>query len=442
MVRLAPALMLSTVLAAPAPALAADLTIYWLKGFYPEEDTALEQLVAAYERKTGKDVELKLNTQDDHPKVVAAARAAGESPDLAEGPFLSTPLLARQGALADLSDIMSSVQDRLFPIVRERLPLKGPTGTPAYYEVPFYHFPINVHVWKSLLEQAGLKTDDIPREWGTFWHFWCDTVQPAVRKATGRTDIYGVGLPISSEASDTDDSLEVFAAARGAEVLTRDGKLLLDDAAARDKFVRAVDEYTGFYKRGYTPPDSLTWTNTGNNKAFHGQKVVMTINTTLSIPNALRAERPDDYYRNTASVEWPLGPDGKRYGLVRGMYSAVVFRDAKHVDTAKDFLRFASDGAQLGPYIEASLGRGLPVMPDMLETPFWQDQADPHRRMAAKLIADWPATPDYAAADPRYEKVYDEHVWGKAVHDVAAKGTSPEQAVDEAIARVKQILSE
>ena len=38
--------------------------------------------------------------------------------------------------------------------------------------------------------------------------------------------------------------------------------------------------------------------------------------------------------------------------------------------------------------------------------------------------------------------IWEENVWGKAVHRVAADGISPEQAVDEAIARIKQILSE
>ena len=33
-------------------------------------------------------------------------------------------------------------------------------------------------------------------------------------------------------------------------------------------------------------------------------------------------------------------------------------------------------------------------------------------------------------------------IWPEAVHRVAADGISPEQAVDEAIARIKQILSE
>jgi multiple sugar transport system substrate-binding protein len=47
----------------------------------------------------------------------------------------------------------------------------------------------SLHVWRSLLERAGLKLDDIPKQWEPFWSFWCDQVQPAVRKATGRDGV-------------------------------------------------------------------------------------------------------------------------------------------------------------------------------------------------------------------------------------------------------------
>ena len=40
------------------------------------------------------------------------------------------------------------------------------------------------------------------------------------------------------------------------------------------------------------------------------------------------------------------------------------------------------------------------------------------------------------------QRIWDENVWTKAVHRVAAEGISPEQAVDEAIAHIKQILVE
>ncbi len=37
---------------------------------------------------------------------------------------------------------------------------------------------------------GGLHLEDIPKEWDAFWSFWCDQVQPAVRRATGRDDIW------------------------------------------------------------------------------------------------------------------------------------------------------------------------------------------------------------------------------------------------------------
>jgi multiple sugar transport system substrate-binding protein len=52
---------------------------------------------------------------------------------------------------------------------------------------------------------------------------------------------------------------------------------------------------------------------------------------------------------------------------------------------------------------------------------------------------------DYILAtggDWRYEQVWNEYVWPKAVHRVVTEGISPEQAVDEAIARIKEILAE
>jgi ABC-type glycerol-3-phosphate transport system substrate-binding protein len=65
--------------------------------------------------------------------------------------------------------------------------------------------------------------------------------------------------------------------------------------------------------------------------------------------------------------------------------------------------------------------------------------------MAAVMQAESrPLAHDYSAAsgDLRHEQVFNERIWAKAVHSIVTKGISPEQAVDEAIARIKQILGE
>src|SRR4051794_5756025 len=105
---------------------------------------------------------------------------------------------AYEGRLADLSPALgelSSEFDR--NLLDLATMLDGTSGRRALYALPMGTISNNFHVWRSLLEQAGLTLADIPKGWEAFWSFWCDRVQPAVRHASGRDDIYGVGLAMS-----------------------------------------------------------------------------------------------------------------------------------------------------------------------------------------------------------------------------------------------------
>jgi multiple sugar transport system substrate-binding protein len=442
--RLPCALAISTLLASPVPALAADLRIVWDEGFYPEEDAAIEAVVAAYERESGKDIELTFYSQDEVLDKTLAALDSGDPPDLALafGVGSYVPKWAQDDVLADVSDVVGPMEDQFFPGVLENVRLRNTqTGETAYYAVPIGQYGHYIHVWKSLLDQAGIGVNEIPREWDAFWAFWCDTVQPAVRQAAGRDDIYGIGLPMSADASDTVTGLDQFRDAYGLQYLSPDGELLLDDPGGKDKVVEILTDYTAVWSKGCTPPDAAEWTNIDNNKNFHDQRVAMTINSTLSISNALQAKRPDDYYQNTVTVPWPNGPDGKPFPIETGFIRIVIFKNAKNVEGAKDFLRYLLSEGRLGAYLEASLGRGLPAMPALLETPFWQDSKDPHRTTAVSQLGQ-PVAPSYPNLNPKYGEVDEEAVWEKAVHRIVADGLTPEQAADEAIARIKQILSE
>ena len=59
------ALVLAAALDGAARRQAADLVVWWEEGFYPEEDEAVREIVAAFEQKTGKQVELVLYPQDE-----------------------------------------------------------------------------------------------------------------------------------------------------------------------------------------------------------------------------------------------------------------------------------------------------------------------------------------------------------------------------------------
>jgi multiple sugar transport system substrate-binding protein len=96
-----------------------------------------------------------------------------------------------------------------------------------------------------------------------FWAFWCDRLQPAMRRATGRDDIYGVGLPMSANSHDTRLQFEQFMQAYDANYVTRDGELIIDDPEIRRRLVRTMDSYTAIYRKGCTPPDSIGGTTRG-----------------------------------------------------------------------------------------------------------------------------------------------------------------------------------
>jgi multiple sugar transport system substrate-binding protein len=317
---------------APLGAQAADLVVWWYKGFYEQEDQAVREIIAAFEQESGKQVELVQPPTDEMFDQANAALEAGRPPDflysIVSGQW--TAKWAYDDRLVDLEGSLRSVLD-LFDAdaIEVSTLLNGKTGRRGLYALPMGRGSNHVHVWKSLLERAGLSLDDIPKEWEPFWSFWCDKVQPAVRRATGRDDVWGVGLPMSPDSDVTDQVLQ-FQLAYDAPWMAPDGSLQVDDPSVRAGMVKALTDYTAIWQKGCTPPDSTRWTVAGNNEAFLAQSVVMTANATLSIPAALRTARPDVYYRNAVTIEWPNGANGRPLVIYGFISRAVVFKDGSN----------------------------------------------------------------------------------------------------------------
>ena len=443
------AVVLVTLLIQPAAlgAQAADLVVWWEESFTPAEDKAVHELIAAFEQDTGKQVELVRHEFDQQTAAVQVAIDAGRPPDFLFGQLAEhqIPRWAEEGRLVDLTDIIGPFKDVFDADTLEFSTLRnGRDGRTALYAVPMARDTTHVHVWKSLLEQVGLTLDDIPTEWDPFWSFWCDRVQPAVRKALSRDDVWGTGLPMSARAIDTRVSSTEFQVAYGALWASGDGRLQVDDPAVRAGMIQALDGYTEIWRKDCTPPDSVDWAGIDNNKAFVGQRVVMTINGTLSTTNLLKETRPDDYHDNAATIDWPSSRDGQPLPIYGVLTRGAVFAAGGHVDTAREFVRFLVADVWLAHWLSFAGDRMLPPMTKLIDSPFWLDPSDPHRMRSAIQALTRPRYDPYLVAnrDWRTTRVFQDHVWEEAVHRVAADGISPEQAVDEAIARIKQILSE
>jgi multiple sugar transport system substrate-binding protein len=122
----------------------------------------------------------------------------------------------------------------------------------------------------------------------------------------------------------------------------------------------------------------------------------------------------------------------------------VVFKAGGNPALAGDFVRFLAEEGWLAHWLDFAGDRYLPPMRKLVEQPFWLDTSDPHRiRSAIQILTriHFPMYMDVQGHERQSRPIW-QNVWGSAVQRVVIDGISPEQAVDEAITRIKRILSE
>ena len=443
----------AALLVAAQPVAAQDtITVWWGKGFYKSEDDALLKVVKKFEEKTGTKVELsQYAIQDMIPKTVAALDS-GTVPDVAYADTYDVQAggkWAFEGKLEDLSDILVPMKAKFAPNTLETAYLlNGETKKKGYYGFPLKQQSMHVQIWKDMLEKAGFKQEDIPTKWEDYWSFWCDKVQPAIRKATGQR-IYGIGQPMGVESTDSFQSFYTFMDAYKIQLVDDNGKLLVDDPKVREGLIKAHKDYTDTYIKGCTPPSSTTWKDPDNNVAFHNKTIVMTHNFTISIAakwlddannpaltEEQRAAGKKAYEEDIITASFPKAPDGSTIRYRSDVKTGLIFANAKNKAEGKEFIQFLLQEENVRPYIEGALGRWFPVTTASQQSPFWQ--ADRHRRAVYNQFTGGTAPFDFTK-NWKFTILNNENVWAKAMNRVVSEKVPVDKAVDEMIARIKEV---
>ena len=437
---------------APAFAQQKTITVWFGKGFYKSEDDALLEAIKKFEAKTGIKVELsQYAIQDMIPKTVAALDS-GTVPDVAYSDSYDVQAQGKwafEGKLEDLGDILTPMKSAFAPNTLETVLLYNDVAKKkAYYGWPMKQQSMHVQIWGDMLEQAGFKPSDIPTKWEDYWSFWCDKVQAASRKATGQR-IYAVGQPMGVESTDSFQSFYTFMDAYNVKLVDDDGKLLVDDPKVRDNLIKALKDYTDTYTRGCSPPSSTTWKDPDNNVAFHNKSTVMTHNFTISIAakwlddannpaltpeqRALGKKNYDDVI---ITASFPNKPDGTPIKYRSDVKTGLIFANAKNKAEGKQFVSFLMQEDNLRPYVEGALGRWFPVTTASQQSPFWQ--ADRHRKAVYTQFTGGTMPFDFTK-NWKFTILNNENVWAKAMNRVVSEKVPVDKAVDELIARLKQI---
>ncbi len=317
--------------------------------------------------------------------------------------------------------------------------LNGKTNARAYYAIPWVQMSPNIHYWSDLLQQAGFKDTDVPREWEAFWSFWCDKVQPSLRSKGMR--IYGIGQGSSTASNDPFFNVHIFLNAYGAQVIGADGKLRIAEPEMKKRVIQAIDSYVKPIKSQCSPPDAVNWNGVDDNVSFLNKKNLVAMNPTLSIPMSQLPANPDNYFKNMRTVPWPNQPDGKPTPTMVSVKQVLIFKQSANVENAKSFMRVLLKLENIGPMLKAMLGRFMPVMPALIDDPFYSDPADPHKSAMYRQFTETPTVPFPQAYNRNYAKVMAEQLWGKMLGRIVLDGWTSEKAIDEMIERMTKILA-
>jgi multiple sugar transport system substrate-binding protein len=260
-------------------------------------------------------------------------------------------------------------------------------------------------------------------------------------RAQGVRNVYGLGLNVTTNGGDPNNVFNYFVIAYGGQnIVSKDGKLHLDDPKVKEAVIHAMTYPATAYKEGFVPPSALNWNDADDNNAFHAKTIVMDLDGTISTEVAVLSQGKKEDYDNIVTMGLALSNDGKPVASQVGSFSGLIPKGAENVTVAKEFLKFWIQPPVLNEWLKTGLGRNLPPMPSVVKNdPWWH--ADPHRAAYTEQCLLGPTAAQFWAFNPAYAQVQNEHTLMQGWMDIIQAGMTPQAAAEKAFKRIEEIFA-
>jgi multiple sugar transport system substrate-binding protein len=423
-----------------AKAAATTATVWWTQGFVQEEDVAFKKIVSDYEKASGNTIDYSIVPYAPLRQKIISAVTSGEVPDLFPNNLGEIiPLFAWNDKLVDVTDVLDTQREEYTETaLLSAFCYNNVQKQRSYYGVPYTQTVFTNHIWRSLVEKAGYKMEDIPKTWDAFYDFFRG-VQRKLREKAVR-NVYGLGFQVTTNGLDPNFLFNQFLIAYdGQDIVTKDGKLHLDDPKVREAAIKALTYPASAYKEGFVPPGAINWNDADDNNAFHAKQIVMDLDGTISTEVAVLSKKED--YDDIVTMGLALSNDGKPVPSSAVTACGLIPKGGKNVAVAKDFLKYLIQPKVCNNYLKVGLGRNVPCMPSIVKSDHWWFD-DPHRAPYTKQALLDPTVPHFSAFNPAYSQVQTEHVWGTGWTDIMVGGMTPQTAAEKAFDRVEEIFAQ
>jgi multiple sugar transport system substrate-binding protein len=426
-----------------ARAAATTAEVWWAQGFVPEEDVAFKKVVADYEKVSGNKIDLSIMPFAPQRQKIVSAVTSGVVPDVfPNNPGECIALYAWDDKLVDVTDVVETQREEYAETALLNVNCyNSATKKRALYGVPLTLDTLPNHVWRPMVEKAGYKMEDIPKTWDAYYDFFKE-VQKGLRKH-GLRNVYGLGLNVTTNGVDPNNVFNYFVTAYGGQnIVSKDGKLHLDDPQVKDAVIRAMIYPATAYKEKYVPPSAINWNDADDNNAFHAKTIVMDLDGTISTEVAVLSQGKKEEYDDIVTMGLAHSNDGKPVPAMAGSYSGLIPKGAKNVTVAKEFLKFLIQPKVLNEVMKTGLGRRVPAMPSIVkDDKWWTDPKDPHVAAYTQQAVLGPTVPQFWVYNPAYAQVQNEHTFMTGWMDIIQQGVAPQAAAEKAFKRVEEIFA-
>lgn len=384
---------------------------FWTISLSPTYDDYLTGLVEQFEREhPGVDLVWIDLPQEVTKQKLMASIAAGDPPDLVNLDTEFALMLAQNGALTDLTGLVTKEQqERYFPNLWQACWFAGGT-----YAVPWYVTTRVIMRNQRILSQAGLDPERPPATWGEL-DAWS-------RQVVERTEAVGQ-MPAIRIVNDW--------AMAGAPIIDPQ---TLEPSFVNPLAVAALDRYRELYRDGVMPPETLTEGYKGALDRYKAGSLAF-LEAGPQFLLRIKADAPSVYQATALS---PL-PQTPTQMVPAATMNFAIPRSSQQRELAVELALFLTS-----PQAQLEFAKLVPLLPSTVETardPYFQKGGeDPLLAEAVRLsIEQLPRARDFSLALPRQKDLL------RALNDAVERAVRGEvetrQSLEEAAASWQRTLA-
>src|ERR1700746_720656 len=181
-----------------ANAAATTAAVWWTQGSAEEEDISFKKIVAEYEKASGNTIDYSIMPYAPLRQKIVSAVTSGVVPDLFQNnPAEIIALYAWNDMLVDVSDVVETQREEYTDTALLTVSCYNNVEKKrSFYGVPYTVDVFLNHVWRPLVEKAGFKMEEVPKNWDAFYDFFKD-VQKKLREQ-GVRHVYALGFQVTT----------------------------------------------------------------------------------------------------------------------------------------------------------------------------------------------------------------------------------------------------